>query len=160
MRDSLKTLRLKWIPLIGFAVFLVGSFLTGVLNYFVVSPEDTLDPSAPAANWAEAGLNALFGAALFGIFVWIATLLRYIGNGQFEKRHGRPSWFITGTLVGEFLFMALAWAVIWAAVTPFVDAGFMWIRYVELTMLWLVVSSAPLILSFLRLGSREGQSVG
>ena len=51
--------------------------------------------------------------------------------------------------------MAIAWAVIWAAVTPKVDAGFMWISYVELTMLWLVVSSAPLILSFMRLGARE-----
>jgi uncharacterized membrane protein len=151
----LKTLRLKWIPLISFGVFLVGAFLTGVLNYLLVSPEETLDPAAPASNWAEAGANALFGAAVFGIFAIIATVLRFLGNSRFEARHGRPRWFITGTLVGEILFMALAWAVIWAAVTPKVDAGFMWISYVELTMLWLVVSCAPLILSFMRLGARE-----
>lgn len=140
-------LRLEWIPLIGLGVFLLGAFLTGVLNYFIVAPEATLDPAAPASNWAEAGANALFGAAVIGFPALVACLVRYLGVNRFERRKGRPRWFVVLAVSLEAAFALVSWVIIWAAVTPRVDAGFLWIPYFGLSVIWFVLSFYPFALA-------------
>ncbi|MGC4175088.1 hypothetical protein [Demequina sp.] len=141
---------LRWIPVIGTVAFLLGAFAVGVINYLTVDVDELADPATPAESWLQAGTDALFGAVLIGFPVVIAFLLRFIGYDRFQKRYGRPSWFVILAVVAEAAFALMAWWMIWTAVTPIVDAGFVWLLYLPLTVVWAVLSLIPLLAAFVK----------
>ncbi|MFV0632787.1 hypothetical protein [Demequina sp.] len=129
------------IPLYATGATVVGAFIIGMTTLSRVGPQSSEVLDSLPETALVGGLEATAGALIINPLFLVAVLLRYLGYKKLAAKRGENSWVRIIAWCAETVFAVVALNLVLIATEPVLDAGFAWMLYAMVVLLWFVVSA-------------------